>query len=203
MKKILVLFACVALYASGCSSLPSVYSDRLQGVDFNTFRTFAILPVSDTSSTSVYHNSIMEQNLAMEIERQMESRGYVLDKNDPDLLINLTLRMREVDTTVVEPYPITSTYPYYYDGYRTRYDRPYYYAGYSTIPTIYGAQLREVEYTEGMMIIDVIRNSDDNLIWRGWTEEALETPGASAAMQSLVGEILKEYPGRARATSGN
>ncbi|HYF03684.1 MAG TPA: DUF4136 domain-containing protein [Patescibacteria group bacterium] len=203
MRNILLLLGMLSAYFfTGCSSLPSVYSDKLQGVDFNSFKTYAILPVSDTTSSSVYHNAIMEQNLATAIQQEMQNRGYVLDNSNPDILINLTLRMRDVDTVVVEPLPLAATYPYYSNGYRMPYERPYYYSGYSTLGTVHGAQLRDVEYTEGMMIIDVIRNSDDNLIWRGWSDRATTAPTVSSEMQELVREIFKEYPGRARVSSG-
>lgn len=96
-----------------CSPAATVYSDQLQGVDFNQFKTYAILPVIDTASSSLYHNAILEQNLVASIDREMTARGYTLDRENPDLLVNLHLKLKDRQETVVERYPLTSTYTYY------------------------------------------------------------------------------------------
>lgn len=194
----------------GCSPASTVYSDQLQGVDFNQFRTYAVLPVVDTASNSLYHNAILEQNLIASIDREMTARGYTLDRENPDVLVNLHLKLRDRQETVVNRYPLTSTYDYYspaldptlntqiHPQLGPQYTGTYYYPHYQRISTIYGTEMRQIEYTEGTVVIDLIRTNDSYLIWRSWSQETIDPNAATSDLQFVVEQIFREYPVKER-----
>lgn len=200
------------LIISACSPAATVYSDQLQGVDFNQFRTYAVLPVIDSASNSLYHNAILEQNLIMSIDREMKTRGYTLDNTNPDVLVNLHLKLQDRQQTVVNRYPLTSTYNYYtpltdpnavdprtvHPQLGAQYTGSYYYPQYQSISTVYGTEMRELEYTEGTVVIDLIRTSDSYLIWRGWSQETVDPNAATSDLQFVVEQIFREYPVKER-----
>jgi hypothetical protein len=191
-----------------CSPAATVYSDQLQGVDFNQFKTYAVLPVIDSASNSLFHNAILEQNLIMSIDREMKTRGYILDNENPDILVNLHLKLQDRQQTVVTRYPLTSTYNYYtpltdpdaidprtvHPQLGTQYTGPYYYPHYQRISTVYGTEMRELQYTEGTVVIDLIRTADSYLIWRGWSQETIDPNAATSDLQFVVEQIFREYP---------
>ncbi len=197
---------------SGCFSAATVYSDHLQGVDFNQFRSYAVLPVIDSASNSLYHNAILEQNLIMSIDREMKARGYTLDNANPDVLVNLHLKLKDKQETVVNRYPLTSTYNYYtpltnpnaidprtvHPQLGAQYTGSYYYPQYQRISTVYGTEMREIEYTEGTVVIDLIRTVDSYLIWRGWSQETIDPNAATSDLQFVVEQIFREYPVKER-----
>ena len=85
----------------------------------------------------------------------MQARGYELDNINPDLLVNLKTMYREEEEIVNTGCP--ATYPYYSTGFYTPTTvAPYYYTGYAGIPQVTGTGIREVEYTEGTFVVDVI-----------------------------------------------
>lgn len=205
-RKILYKIIIPVILIFGCSPSATVYSDQLQGVNFTEFKTYAILPVVDTASSSLYHNAILEQNLVASIDREMTSRGYKLDRENPDLLVNLHLKLKDRQETVVERVPLTSTYTYYnpsmdpalntpvHPQLGPQYSGSYYYPHYTRISTVYGTEMRQIEYTEGTVVVDLIRTSDSYLIWRGWSQETIDPSAASSDLQFVIEEIFREYP---------
>ena len=208
MKKKLFYFLASLFILSACGPTTTVYSDKLQGVNFSQFQTYAILPIVDSASSSLYHNAILEQNLVNSINREMRVRGYVLDTENPDILVNLHLKLKDKEETVMERYPLTSTYDYYtpvtdpltvdpgvvYPPLGPQYTAPYYYPYYNRVTTVYGTELKEIEYTQGTVVIDIIRSSDNHLIWRGWSQEIIQPDIATSELQYVVEQIYTEYP---------
>ncbi|MGI8891942.1 MAG: DUF4136 domain-containing protein, partial [Bacteroidia bacterium] len=166
----------------------------------------------DSASNSLYHNAILEQNLIMSIDREMKARGYTLDNANPDVLVNLHLKLKDKQETVVNRYPLTSTYNYYtpltnpnaidprtvHPQLGAQYTGSYYYPQYQRISTVYGTEMREIEYTEGTVVIDLIRTDDSYLIWRGWSQETINPNAATSDLQFVVEQIFREYPVKER-----
>ncbi|HET6244110.1 MAG: DUF4136 domain-containing protein [Bacteroidetes bacterium] len=195
MKNIFFTIAIAAILSllDSCSST-QVYSDRAKGVDFSKFSTYAWLPVVDTSSGSLYYNDIVEQNLVDKVNNEMNARNYRLDVNNPELLILLHVNFEQEQEQIVSTYPLYNTYPYFFDGFSPLYIRPYHYPYYNTLGTVYATDVENIEYTTGTVVVDIIRNSDDKLIWRGWSKERINPNTPSRELEELVSKIFNEFP---------
>ena len=94
-----------------------------------------------------------------------------------------------------------STYDYYTPGFYTPTTLdPYYYTGYATIPTVTGTGIREVEYTEGTFVVDVIDAKDNQIVWRGWSETPVDPEDLDTSIRNYIDNIFEEYPVEAEET---
>ena len=79
-RSLLLGFATLAL--AGCASKPDVSRIADPDVDFDSYRTFAFVPVSG-------YPSLIDRRLLAAARSQMERRGYAFDDLAPDLLVNI------------------------------------------------------------------------------------------------------------------
>lgn len=190
MKKIAVLFFNLLLLSlAGCS--PAVYTDKAADANFGTYETYAILP----SGQNTGDNTIYTEKIINEVDQEMRARGYVLDTQNPDLLVNVkTMYEEEQELVTTGYYP--ATYDYYTTGfYEPTTLEPYYYTGYTGIPEVTGPDIRSVEYTEGTFVVDVIEAKGENeIIWRGWSETPVDPENLDQSIRDYVDNIFDEYP---------
>ena len=124
----------------------------------------------------------LNASLMKSVNDEMYERGYKLDTEDPDVVLVLHT-MIETKTEVVET-PIYSTYHYYrpgfYNGfyggfpYNSYYGSGGYWPGYTSIQQVVGYDIETVQYKEGSVVVDMIDKQTKNIVWRGWTENALK-----------------------------
>jgi hypothetical protein len=178
----------------GCSSART-YSDQVQGADFSVYKTYAWLPLDkgDTTAKAIMDNEITYQNIIKAADEAMAERGYVLDTKNPDVLLKAHT-MFEKERDVVRS-PLYSSYNYYYyPGSPTGLWNPYYYNGYYNAPYVTAYDLREIEYIEGRIVIDVIDRQKKRLMWRGWSEEEIVDQKDVDDLYESVEDIFKKYP---------
>lgn len=193
MKKLVFqVMILVGLIAFGCSSA-RVYSDYVQDVNFERFDSFAWLPTPDTVEGSVYENEILMQNIRSYVNREMFERGYSIDTKDPDLLVLVHTNFERREELVRTP--IYSSYNYYYPGFYAGPAYPYYYYDYGRVPFVTGYDIRELTYTEGVVVVDIINQENNTLIWRGWIEETVDDPTEFREdVSSRIDDLFEEYP---------
>lgn len=190
MERFSVVFVSFLLVSlAGCS--PAVYTDVAADAQFGTYETYAILPAGQ----NLGENTIYSDKIMNEVDQEMRDRGYVLDPDDPDLLVNVKTMYDEEEKLVATGY-YPATYDYYGpDFYTPTTMAPYYYTGYTGIPSITGTGIREVEYIEGTFVVDVIEASGANkVIWRGWSETPIDPEDIDESVRDYVDNIFDEYP---------
>ena len=189
MKKLTKIFLSM-LIASMVACSPSVYTDRAEGVNFTEYETYAYLPSGNREEGSGTRYTEMIIN---EVNQEMQARGYRLDNQNPDLLVNVSTMYREEEELLRTP--VAGTYEYYTTGFYTPTTlEPYYYTGYNTIPQITGVGIREVEYTEGTFVVDVIDATNNKIVWRGWSETPVDPSELDESVKEYVDNIFEEYP---------
>ena len=87
-RSLLLGFATLAL--AGCASKPNVFRIADPDVDFDSYRTFAFVPVSA-------YPSLIDRHLLAAARSQMERRGYAFDELAPDLLVNIAAPVQTED----------------------------------------------------------------------------------------------------------
>lgn len=190
MKKITLAFGIFLLLSlSGCS--PEVYTDTAADANFGSYQTYAMLP----SGKDLGENNIHSDRIINEVDQEMRARGYELDPENPDLLVNVkTMYEEEEELVATGNYP--ATYNYYGPGFYTPTTMaPYYYTGYAGVPSVTGTGIREVEYTEGTFVVDIIEaNGKNEIIWRGWSETPVDPGNLDESIRGYVDNIFEEYP---------
>ncbi len=194
MKKFIGSFIClVAGLLTSCS--PSVYTDTAPDADFSAYNTYAYLPSGENDEAQ----TIYTQKIINEVDQEMTARGYQIDNQDPDLLVNVKTMYEEEED--LQRVPVANTYDYYTPGFYTPTTlSPYYYTGYAGVPRITGAGIREIEYTEGTFVVDVIDASNNQIVWRGWSETPVDPENLDNSIREYIDNIYEEYPVDAEGT---
>lgn len=181
--------------AAACSTRPLVNTDKASNVDFNQFDSYAYLPSGDTAE---YH-TILEQKVIKEVNQQMGKRGYRLNSEEPDLLVLVKTMFDEEER--LERVPVTTSYNYYTPDYNTGSSLgPMYYSTYPSttrLSAIGEGAVREVDYTEGTFVVDIIDRSNNKIIWRGWSETPVDKTNLDDSIRDYIASIFEEYPVKA------
>lgn len=181
----------VALLLGGCTTARYSYQVS-ENVDFTDFETYAILPANDTMGFSVYKSDIIHEKTVANIREEMSERGYSLETEDPDLLVLPHYMFEEQSELYYDP--IYPPYTYWYPGWVVTPWYPYYYMGYQAVPSIDGTGYRQIEYTEGTIVIDVINQETNKLLWRGWSEDRVDPRRFTDDISMYVENIFETYP---------
>jgi Domain of unknown function (DUF4136) len=163
----LAVAAAVLLGLGGCASKPEVRHDQAPGIDLRAYKTFAF-----HETTPAAYETLLEGRLRGAAREQMERQGYVYSEADPELRLNLMLRVVERQTLQTRPGAF---------GYRGL-----------------GSTLETQELREGMLAVDVVDARRRTLVWRG----VIGGPVNDAALQDsgkAIGEamaaLFAQWPG--------
>ena len=188
----------ISLLASACSR--SVYSDKVDGANFEAFKTYAWLPngkdTTDEGSSSVFDNEITYENVRKAADKEMQRKGYTLDVTNPDLVLLAHLNFENIQE--IASIPLYSSYSYYYPGFYTGVWNPGFYGGYYNVPYVYGSGISQISYTQGTVVIDVIERKNSRLIWRGWSDKRIDDYKDVRGLYARVEDIFKRYPVKTR-----
>lgn len=201
MKKIILNIITITLLFGCSSTYNTVSSDYDRSVDFTKYATFAWLPdKADTTNTS-YNNEIIRNNIRNYFGQCMSDRGYNVNLENPDLLLQLVITNAKKERTVTS-YPSSYYYSpyyfgsYYYSPYRFNYYYNYYPSygyGYSGYPGYSTTQKQE--YVNGSITLNLIDRKQNKLVWSGTAEGDIYDPShISNDLHPAVHNILNQYP---------
>ncbi|MEY2854813.1 MAG: hypothetical protein RL030_1945 [Pseudomonadota bacterium] len=193
-KNSLALFTLAALLTA-CASGPDLRSDYDRTADFTQYRTFGFVVPLGTDKSG--YSSLVTSHFKGAVTREMESRGYVLNQANPDLLVNFSVSART--QTDVQSTPSVAPMGMGMGGY-------YGYRGgmYAPWPMYATNDVSSITYKVGTANIDVVDAKRKQLVWEGVAEgrlkeESLQNPGP--AIDSAVVQIFASYPARAGAVA--
>lgn len=170
----LLALAIVIAMLGACEAAPRTSGDYDRSADFGSFKSFAFL--ADQPGQPEEYSTLLLQHLKSATRGQLESRGYVLDNDDPDLLVNFTIIAKE--TVRVDSYPVAR--PYWggrYDPWRSH------------------TEVRQ--YTEGTLMIDLIDARKKQVAWQGIAQGTLtesKLKNMAERVPRVVAAIFTEYP---------
>lgn len=155
----------------GCASAPELRVDRDPSADFASFRSFAFYePPADPAAP---YKSLLAQHLAAATRAELERQGYVYRERDPDLRVNLYLKL----TDRVELRETPARRPWGHRG--------------------WGTTLETRDYREGTLCIDLVDAQRHTLVWQGVAEGRLDSQARqdpAAVAERTVREILAALP---------
>lgn len=159
----LVAYASLAVLTAACRSSIEVRTMAAPDVTLSTLHTFRMLPgparrdgrPTTGADDPMISNSIANRAIRERIVQTFKDRGYTLDERNPDFAVAFYATAREkLDVTVWDyGYPFIPGWPHY--------GRP--------------PMQSLTQYTEGSVIIDVVKPGSRDLLWRG--EDRAELSG--------------------------
>ena len=186
------------LFITACS--PRVTTAQPTDADLSKYRSFAYLPNADVSLP----NAEMDQEqvnsqIVQTVNNQMERQGYTVDRDNPDLLVLISVKRDQ--ETAVRTDPVYATYPYGTYGVNTvsPYYNNYYYNDFYNYGGVVGYDTDTYNYTEGTLIISLVDRESRNTVWKGITSESIYQGSTTEEIVELVDDIFDEYPVQGRA----
>jgi len=187
LRKLLVGVCLSSTFLLGaCASLnaPQISTDYDHSANFATYKTFAFADPLGTDRGG--YTTIVTARLKESVNNQMTQRGYVYQDKNPDLLVNFFIKIRN-EAQYVAPAPMAWG-PYGFDG---GWYQPWPgYGGFGFAPTV-------VQYTNGIIKIDLIDARKKQLVWEGVSKSQIDDfkNDTSANKLSLdVSQIFAYYP---------
>lgn len=161
----------------GCAPSVKVNVDYDRAADFSSYKTFTMTDIAAKGEVS----QLNAERIQNAIKANMVSKGYTeVGADAADLLVN-AMTVSKTKTAV------SANTDYY--GYGGIY-RPYgYWGGGSTTFSTYN-------YTDGSLIIDVVNNKTQKLLWQGVGNSEIDSKpkNPDQFIQHAVKKILNDFP---------
>lgn len=177
-----------ALSLTACSSL-QVSSDYDDKADFSSLQSYNWLPAPkiESGDPEVQYDSLLGQRVKSAVETQLAAKGFRRQTEKADVLVTYHVA---VDQQVSVTY-LNELYGYG-PGWGPSYRRRMLHYGYP------GRDVMVSEYQQGTLIIDIVRASDKQLIWRGTASDEVYPDMSMEAREKRVREavekIFAQYP---------
>jgi hypothetical protein len=197
MKNASVYIILILAITSACSSV-GTFSDRDRAANFATYKTFSWLPnPHDSFANELFSSVIIETNVKNYVNKEMQDRGYTIDVDSPDLILEYNVDIERKATVETAP---MHQYPYNYNwSYNPNYDS---YFGYrfnskgQPVKAPYESYTTDpIPYSEGSISISVIDRKTNKLVWRGWSTGTVIDPTTYRTnLERDIHTIFMEYP---------
>jgi hypothetical protein len=182
----------------GCEVYTNISATADQSVDFYKYKSLAWLPDKTDTSNLPYNNEIIRNNIRNYVGQGFAERGYLVELDTPDVLLNLILTNIKKEKVYIYP---TYSGPYYYSRYYFGsiyyfpYDFEYYYHDYPNYfyPPDYFPQ--KYEYIESSITLNVIDRKLNKLVWSGTAKgDVYEPDNVDDNIHPAVKAIMSKYP---------
>jgi hypothetical protein len=204
-----IYLAGMMLLLNACAPT-TIYSDYSKTIDFKSYKSFAWLPKNhNPQQDSAFDNSILESNIKNLASGELKSRGYQVNTNEPDVLldfhITLANKVDQVSTPVYGYAYNYNNYNSYYNSYNPgvpyynniyTYNNSYYNNSYFNAPTsVIGYTTENIPYEEGTLTILMIDRKSNQLVWKGWSVGSVtDEQTFEYELASDIHRLFKEFP---------
>lgn len=181
-RNIYVLFGLLLFGLSGCA-----VTDFDRAADFSQYKTFAWGKPEIDVENPVYDSDLINDRIRHAVETEFAKRGIVKSHSDPDFIVRYHTYTEEKKSRT-GGYPNPYSYRYYPFGFYPfafGYAYPYYWMS--------PPQIRE--FTEGTLILDILDNRSNELVWRGAVSGNVDDlAGLKKQIDKGIKAIMKKYP---------
>jgi hypothetical protein len=198
------IFTVMLITLISCSAVRSIYTSYDMSVDFGQFETFAWAP--DSSRTEIketdanaFDNDIVRNNAKNYITHSLTKRGYLVDVDLPDLLVQLVLldeKKEQIITYYTHRYMGYYYYSPFYFPYYYPYPHFYTWHAWSHPPFWYHeATTYTKTFAKGTITINMYDRRLKKLIWTGSAEGDIYDPSyIHFDVHPAIDGIVKEFP---------
>lgn len=191
MKPSLVIL--LFFFIVGCTSL-ELSTDYDESIDFSSFKTYRWHSKNEHNEASLkYLDQIMDQRIRSAIDAQLQQQNFIkIESGTADFWVNYSVIVKEkVDIKTYNNY--NGMYP----GYRYRYGYGYYGSGMG-VGLNSTSNTQVTYYNQGTLIIDILKPTNDQLMWRGAADGRLPKNTNRKENDSLVKKyvstVLSQFP---------
>ncbi|TPV31437.1 DUF4136 domain-containing protein [Paucihalobacter ruber] len=158
---------------SSCSSVKTT-SDYDKSVNLSDYKTFGFTKESKELPT----NDLVKNRILNAISSNLKSKGLT-ESDNPDMLVDLGLKTKEKT-----------------DYQSTNYDMGGYYGRRWRVGTSIGTtNTREINYTEGTLVINLVDAKKDQLLWMGsGTSVVSDKSVKEENITAGINKILSSFP---------
>lgn len=176
----IIAFSVLLFGVSGCA-----VTDFDRSADFTQYKTFAWGRSAVDVDSPLYDSDLINDRIRETVEEEFAKRGIVKSQRNPDFIVRYHTYTEEKKTR-------TGGYPYRYGYYPFGfYPFAYGYYGYPYMMAPPNIQ----EFTEGTLILDILDNGSDELVWRGSVSGNVENVGnLRKQIEKGIKAIMKKYP---------
>lgn len=195
MKNLITLL--LLMLVVSCS--PRVTTVNPESTDLSNYESFAYLPNADVEmSNTAMDQEDVNQRIVETTKAQLERRGFTIDRDQPDMLMLISVAKDQEVATDTDP--VYATYPYNSYGVRTvsPYYNNYYYNDFYNYGGVVGYDTDTYQYTEGTLVINLIDRETKNTVWKGITSDAIYSGSTTEEIVDLVDQIFDEFPTTAK-----
>lgn len=175
MKSFTALFFFILAHICYSCETIKITSDYDHGVDFNKYKTFSFTK----EATQLPTNDLVRRRILDALSKTITSRGLVEVTQNPDLLVDLNLRLESKQQTSASSINMGGFYGRRW-GMNT---------GFTT------TQINTTDYTEGTLIINMVDATKQELVWTGsGTSTVTERSVQQDKLETGIKKILSKFP---------
>lgn len=181
-RNIFVLFGLFLIGLSGCA-----VTDFDRSADFTRYKTFAWGKPEVDVESPVYDSDLINDRIRQAVESEFSKRGIMKSHRNPDFIVRYhTYTEEKKSRTGGYPHPYSYRYyPFGFYPFAFGYGYPYYWMS--------PPQVRE--FTEGTLILDILDNRSNELVWRGAVSGNVDdVAGLKKQIEKGIKAIMKKYP---------
>lgn len=150
-----------ALAFIGCASGPKVDADYNEAYNFSQVKSYHLIPDKTADYLGQPGSSLTDQRIEKAIGVEMDKRNIApVARDQADILVSFHVTSQ--DKTRVRNYNMGYNYGYY-GGYRR-----------SGMSMGYGNDISVQQYTEGVLLIDLVDPKTNNVVWRGTATKKID-----------------------------
>jgi hypothetical protein len=200
MNRIFPIIILIALAMMGCNVYTGIYTTQELTTDFTKYKTFAWLADKADTVNSPYNNDIIRNNIRNYFSKEMSDRGYRVDTDNPDMLLELVVKNTPHTVTHVWHDDFYYYRPYYYRSlYYSPYRNRYYYVWYPryvyTIPPYYGTTTYRDTHMDNAITLNIVDATAKKLIWTGTVEADIYDPSMiEKDIHPAIAQLMKKFP---------
>jgi uncharacterized protein DUF4136 len=174
--KVIALVLGAALIAGSGSAFASTHSDFTKSFPLQTLKTFEFKDQHRISRDPLANNDIWANNVRDAIRKDLTDHGLVEATNGhPDFYVAFYVGLRDR-----------------YDVNALGYGMPVFHRGFAWWGWPRGYDVWAVPYTESTMIVDVIDARTNQLVWRGYDTDTLNTGNPEKTLDSAVDHVVSK-----------
>lgn len=160
---------------TGCSPQIRVYSDTDPDYNLQAYKTFdwGQKVNIESGKNPLHYNELNDKRIKSAVLEQLQMQGYTLASTDPDLIVHYHIIVDDQSVVTTEPF------------------------GYRYGPYWMQMQTNVYAYREGTLILDLMDNKTNNLIWRGWAVTAIDEVNPEKVeelIKTAVKKIFRKFP---------
>jgi hypothetical protein len=181
----------------GCTVYNDISTKRDPDTDFGKYHSFAWLQDKADTLNRPYNNEVIRNNIRNYFGQSLAERGYLVNLDSPDVLLQLVIVSVKKQATVFVQHPQPYYYRKYYYGstWYFPYHQDYYYRrsyDYCVPPE---CTVEKICYIESSITLHVIDRKQNKLVWTGTAKGDIYDPGyINRSIHPAVEAIMKQFP---------